>query len=472
MNSNSISKAVRYALVAGAATAMAAPAVFAQDATQSTNTNQNQNNNTAQLGKIEVTGTMIRRTSVETAQPVTIITQAQIKATGLTSIGDVLQQISSMGAALNTQFNNGGNGGTFLDLRNLGSQRLLVLINGQRVDAGLGGAVDLNNIPISIIDHVEILQDGASAIYGSDAIAGVVNIVTVKNYNGAEASAYMGMYDGHGDGGGWDGKTQEYDFTIGSSGARSGVVMNVSYVNQSPVWAGNRSISKEPVIGGGPASGSSATATGRFLVITPGAGSCPAASTISALHNGSLCDLAQSDAPNFAPTLGSLAPFQTKDRFNYAPLNYLVTPNERTSLYVQGHYDLTDNLTFNTMAIYNDRVSQQVLAPSPLFIGAAGTSDSNGQPIGISAQNPYNPFGKDLVASSSTGASAPACYTGGTCDELYFSGRRPLELGNRVFNQNVESFAFRGASAGTSTCSAANGTGMQTTTTVTTTRPM
>ncbi|MGB9428808.1 MAG: TonB-dependent receptor [Gammaproteobacteria bacterium] len=456
MNSNLITKAVRYALVAGAASALAAPAVFAQDATQST-ANQNQNANTAQLGKIEVTGTRIKRTDVETAQPVTIVTQAQIKATGLTSIGDVLQNLSSMGAALNTQFNNGGTGATNLNLRNLGSARLLVLVDGQRVDTGLGGSVDLNNIPISIVDHIEVLQDGASAIYGSDAIAGVVNIITIKNFNGAEASAYMGMFDGHADGGGWDGKQQEYDFTIGSSGDRSGVVMNVAYVNASPMWAGNRSISKEPNIGGGAAVGSSGAATGRFIVYAHGNQSglnkgCNSYSSVSL----TVCDLTQANAPNTSqnPSLSSLRPWTDADHFNFAPLNYLVTPNERTSMYVQGHYDLADNLTFTTMGIYNNRVSQQVLAPSPLFLGASGTSNSNGQSISISGLNPYNPFKTGLVGSAQyrtttntqTGkvTTPPPCYTAGTCDELSFLGRRPLELGNRVFNQNVDSFAFRG----------------------------
>ncbi len=268
MNSNLISKAVRYALLAGAASAVATPAVFAADQTASTSNTTD--TSTAQLGKIEVTGTRIKRTDVETAQPVSIITQSQIKASGLTSIGDVLQQVSSFGAALNTQFNNGGDGETRLDLRNLSPVRLLVLLNGQRVDSGVSGAVDLNNIPAAIIDHVEVLQDGASAIYGSDAISGVVNIITVKNYNGAEAKAFLGMFDGKNDGGGWDGKTQSYDFTIGTSGDKSGVVMNIAYVNQSPMFAGNRSISKEPVFGSGSAGGSSGNPGGRFIVLAHG----------------------------------------------------------------------------------------------------------------------------------------------------------------------------------------------------------
>src|SRR6185503_18134240 len=244
MNSNQISKAVRYALVAGAVGATTAtPSAFAADADQSAAANQN---NTAQLGKIEVTGTRIKRTDVETAQPVTMLTAAQIKSTGLTSIGDILQTVSQAGAALNTTFNNGGNGRTNIDLRNLGANRVLVLVNGRRWVTGLGGpgeqGVDLNEIPVAIIDHVEILQDGASAIYGSDAISGVVNIITIKNYNGAEANAYTSIFAGEGH---HDGKVQEYDFTLGSSGDKGAVVMSVNYVNQHEIWGGNRATSRE-----------------------------------------------------------------------------------------------------------------------------------------------------------------------------------------------------------------------------------
>jgi len=444
MKSNLITKAVRYALVAGAATALAAPAVFAQNATQST-TNQNQNN-TAQLGKIEVTGTRIKRTNVETAQPITIITAAQIKATGLNSIGDVLQQITSAGASFNTQFNNGGTGATYIDLRNLGSIRVLVLLNGQRVDAGVAGSVDLNNIPLSVVDHIEVLQDGASAIYGSDAISGVVNIITIKNYNGAEANAYVGMFDGHPDGGGWDGKTQEYDFTIGSSGDRSGVVMNAEYVNQSPMFAGNRTISKEPVIGGGVSSGSSGTPSGRFFIGIPAGTNCPAGVTTNRNPFSTTCDMTLITTPDNNPSLSNFRDWQNSDHYNFAPLNYLVSPSERTSLFVQGHYDITDNLTFNTMAIYNDRVSQQQLAPTPLFLGRSGTNTLNGQPIVISGKNPYNPFGVDLTGGST--GTASTCAARDNCDVLQFLGRRSVEFGNRVFNNKVQSFAFRGGFTG------------------------
>ena len=260
MNSNLISKAVRYAIMAGAASAVAAPSAFAADAAATTT-----DTSTAQLGKIEVTGTRIKRTSVETAQPITIVTAQQIKASGFTSIGDVLSNLSSTGSAINNQVNNGNGGQENVDLRNMGARRVLVLVNGKRWVPQIDNSVDLLTIPTAIIDHIEILQDGASAIYGSDAIAGVINLITVKDYSGAEASAYLGMY--HGDGHN-DGKKQEYDFTLGSSGDKSGVVMNVSYTNESPVFAGNRTISKEAIYGVG--GGSSSTPGGHFVINNAG----------------------------------------------------------------------------------------------------------------------------------------------------------------------------------------------------------
>src|SRR5690242_18253045 len=438
MNSNQINKAVRYALVAGAVSAVAAPSAFAADAAADQST---ANQNTAQLGKIEVTGTRIKRTDVETAQPVSIITATQLKATGLTSIGDILQTVTQAGAALNTTFNNGGNGRTNIDLRFLGANRVLVLVNGRRWIPGLGGpgqnGVDLNQIPVSIIDHVEILQDGASAIYGSDAIAGVINIITIKSYNGAEANAYTSIYSGEGH---HDGKVQEYDFTVGSSGDKAGVVMNVAYVNQHEIWAGARSISKEPVRDGGAASGSSAAANGRFLFTGLGAtankkfGAAQCAPINPASSSYGTCNLAMNTPVAGKPATTDFHNFTNNDRYNFAPLNYFVTPNERTSFYTQGHYDLADNLTFNTELVFNKRNSNQSLAPSPIFIGL-GQSTANGTGIGVGKTNPFNPFGVDLVSNLSQFNPASNYL-------LFLIGRRPLEGGLRIFNENMETFQF------------------------------
>ena len=441
-----LSKMIRGVLLTGAVGALQVLPAYADDTT----TDQNNpppptQSNTAQLGKVEVTGSRIKRVDVEAARPITVITAQQIKQSGLTTVGDVLEQLPSTGAAVNSQFNNGGSGRSNVDLRNLGSDRLLVLLDGKRVINGLAGDVDLNTIPVAIIDHVEILQDGASAQYGSDAISGVINIITIKRYNGAQASAYLGKFDAHGDGGGWDGEHQQYDFTLGSDGDKGGVVMNVSYIHDNPVRAGNRSISKEPVIGAGVTGGSGITPKGNFAIFD--ASGCPGRATPTAYGT---CDMTLINAPKpgvagaaNGPSLANFRNFLPTDRFNYAPDNYLATPSERIGFFIQGDYDLADNLTFDAQVLFNNRKSSEELAPNTITLGAFGAALTAGNPVGISGQNPYNPFGKDLVANFSS-----SCIFTGSCDALLFLGRRLTEGGDRVLNQNVNNFQFNGGFKG------------------------
>ena len=152
-------------------------------------------------GDIVVTGSRIRRDPLDHDAPRVFVDQADIAKTGLNSTNDVLQRLPSSGGGLNGKFNNSGNfgnppdgggvgaGAAEIDLRYLGSRRVLVLVDGLRYvngasASGVPGSVDLNSIPESMIERVEVLQDGASAIYGSDAIAGVVNIITKSSQKG------------------------------------------------------------------------------------------------------------------------------------------------------------------------------------------------------------------------------------------------------------------------------------------------
>ncbi len=447
-NRNLLKRAIQAALACSVTTSLiAGPAALAQDQTAGTNTN-----NTAQLGKIEVTGTRIKRTSVEQAQPIVVITQQQIKATGLSTIGQILQRLTSSGGALNTMANDGGNftytggGQTNVDLRNLGSNRTLVLVNGKRWITGLDGTVDLNTIPAAIIDHIEILQDGASAIYGSDAIAGVVNIITIKNFTGTEANAYVGMYDGHGVGGGWDGKTQSYDFTTGTGNDHSNLVFSISYTKQDGIKAGNRTISKEPTFGAGQTRGSSATPQGRFVFIPPTSSTptdpnnAPAGSTGLTSTQCPTTNFGSASSPNYEPlcdlTLipgqpgtapNQFAPFVQQDRFNYAPYNYVLTPEERYSGYVAGHTDLADNLTFSADMVYSHRNSTQQAGPTPLFF--ASTSIVTDVP----ANQKYNPFGFDLNTNVPIGPGW-----------LGLLGRRMVEDGPRIYTESEDTFRFSG----------------------------
>jgi len=160
---------------------------------------QDEDEDAAELGSIEITGSRLKQTDMETAQPVTIITREQIELSGFATVSDVLQNTpyNSFGSFKETSgYSSGQAVVNEISLRGLGSQRTLVLLDGRRIAStgGSGGAAqNLNQIPLAIIERIEILRDGASAIYGSDAIAGVVNIITRKDFDGASASITIGQ---------------------------------------------------------------------------------------------------------------------------------------------------------------------------------------------------------------------------------------------------------------------------------------
>ncbi|CAD1794410.1 TonB-dependent receptor [Xanthomonas euroxanthea] len=373
---------------------------------------------TTNLDKIEVTGSRIKRADVETSQPVFTMSRQQIESQGLTSIGDVIQNISSGGSALNSNVNNGGNGETRVNLRNLGSNRTLVLVNGRRWvgGTGLGGAVDLNTIPTAAVERIEVLKDGASTIYGSDAISGVVNIILRQNFDGAEANAYFGQYDKG------DGSRESYDFTIGSTGDRWHATLGVGYVKEEPVWAGDREISSVPVFGAVRGTGNSTTIPGGRFGIFGSTGPDPTtgAPTFGATRfNGT---------PGFSITNDggtTSRNYTAADSYNFAPANYLVTPQERKSVFADAGLSITDNVRFKTTVTYNERESSQILAPMPIVLGRSAPG-TNGADIVISASNIYNNTGRDI-------------------DYIQY---RAEETGGRIFTQNVKTFGFSGAFEG------------------------
>src|SRR5438309_2395588 len=229
---------------------------------------------------IVITGSRIRRDPLSQDQPVTFVDSEDIARTGLSSAADVLQRLPSSGGALNSKFNNSGNfgnppdgggvgaGAAEEDLRYLGSKRVLVLVDGLRYvngasASGVPGSTDLNSIPESMIDRIEVLQDGASAVYGSDAIAGVVNIITRKKQQGLRLSAQAGVF-GQG-----DGATYNLQGSWGTHFGGTDIVVGGNYVRQDGISSGDRSISLFPTPGttACDSSCSSGTPLGRFIVL-------------------------------------------------------------------------------------------------------------------------------------------------------------------------------------------------------------
>jgi iron complex outermembrane recepter protein len=223
----------------GASTA-AAPATATTTTTMTTAPQH-----TAQLGKITVTGSAVPRTSIETEAPVTLITAQQIQQSGLTTMADVVRAITSDNSGtIPTAFTAGfAAGASGIALRGLTVNSTLVLIDGHRTaayalaDDGQRSFTDLNSIPLNAVESIEVLKDGASAIYGADAIAGVVNIILYKTFTDSQIAAEVGTSQ-HG-----GGTTRRLTFLSGTgdlSQDRYNAYMNFEYEKDDPIWNRDR----------------------------------------------------------------------------------------------------------------------------------------------------------------------------------------------------------------------------------------
>ena len=394
------------------------------------------------LDTVKVTGSRIKQTNAVTAQPVFVLDRAKLDQTGAKSVGEILQQLTASGKALNAKFNSSGNfgspsdgggigaGSAQVDLRNLGSQRVLVLVDGIRwvnesSASGVSGSADLNTIPLAIVERIEVLEDGASAIYGSDAIAGVVNIITRKNFQGAELHTYYGEYSR-------GGETKDASFTFGTGGDGWSAILGASYYEQDAISSASWDQSSFPVPGGGLDFGSSGTPQGRFRFCDPArpvgtAGFCGDATNDPQFYNITLNP--GTTTPVFVPgnpNGGTYNPFDSSDRFNFAPFNLLLTPSERKSVFANINIDLSENTRLHLKGLFNNRQSTNQAAPEPIFVGPGAGTGGIADTVSIPANHPFNPFGIALDANSN----------------FLFIGRRPLEVGPRLFTQNVDTWYF------------------------------
>jgi len=363
-NRNLLAESVRRALWLGVAgTSMLGTSAFAQDAEKDTKT----------LESVVVTGSRIPRTQSEGASPVFKIDRATIEKTGALTIGDFIQEIPSIaGAATNPSVNNGGgDGASTVSLRGLGEQRTLILVNGRRIVTN-----DVNAIPMSMVQSVEVLKDGASAIYGSDAIGGVVNFILRKKFDGVETNVSYGVSSrGDGDRIGWNA-------TAGVDSDRGSLIITANFNDQKEVRASDRDYSFFALSLGSTSStgvvqgGSSRALTGRYFINND-----PALVLLYGCNSVTLTPgttgANQSDFRCF--NFG-------RDAFNYQAVgNLQLTPSERTGLFVTGNYDITDNIKAYIDVFTNRTRSASQIAPLPFD----GLSDG----IALSEFSQFNPWG-------------------------------------------------------------------------------
>ena len=316
------------------------------------------------LDRIEVTGSRIRQVDIETSQPVLSISRQDIEAQGFSSVADILQNISAAGSPAISRSeplaSGEAVGGSYIDLRNLGANRTLVLVNGKRLGITTNGLQDISSIPTAAVERIEVLKDGASSIYGSDAMAGVVNIITRSNYDGAEVNLYYGQY---GEG---DGAKQNYDFVTGFSGDRGSVTVAAEYHQEDAVWAKDRWFSRDTYPG---YPQFSTTVVGQWGNWRP-SGSTGAW-----------------QAPNRGSDALDITDFHPQNADDTSVPNdqmHLINPLERRSLFVGANFDINDSIRFVSDMAYNQRSSSRQIAGYPTqstAIGAPMSADSYFNPL-------------------------------------------------------------------------------------------
>jgi iron complex outermembrane recepter protein len=331
---------------------------------------------------ILVTGSRIARATATTPSAVTVVTRDELLAAGRTMVGDILQALPEQGNAINAQFNNGGDGATRIDLRGLDVDRTLVLVNGRRfvaVGTGADSTVDLNTIPLAVIDRVEVQKDGASAVYGSGAVGGVVNIITRSRFEGTEASLYTGRAR-RGDGFSLDASVITGHRTEAPGGH---VVFSAGVQRQEPVFAGDRAFSRFDKVFDfrtrrESTSGSTATPGGRIdqrSIDVDGDGNPDGFNLCGAGVAACTPDGRGGFRPFVAPA----------DLYNFAAVNFLYTPSSRFNAFSAGSYPIRPHVSGFFESSYLHRDSDQELAPTPFLAD-----------VPISRDSIFNPFGGDV----------------------------------------------------------------------------
>jgi iron complex outermembrane receptor protein len=420
---------LRASLLLGAATALALGMGGAASAAESE----------SNIETVVVTGSHIVSPNLQATSPVMEVTAQNIKVSGLNKIDDYLSklpQIYASASETNT-ISNGTSGIASVDLRGMGCDRTMVLIDGQRMPYGSpdDSCVDLNQIPNLLIDRVDVLTGGSSAVYGSDAIAGVVNFVTKKDFEGVKFSAQYGIYEHGNDYSGrgnirdaianmhehnpdqyklpsdtvWDGAGKVLEAMIGvnSASGKGNLTAYFSYRQNDAIVGSNRDYSACDISSG---------MDDNHTYICGGSGQ---AAAVTRLVIGDNYDLAVD------PKSGAVRDFdRSTDLYNYSPTMHFQRPDERYSFGVVGHYDYNPRLNLYTQMMYTHYTTDAQIAASGDFMRTTT----------LNCGNPLVPG--EII--SDMGCSA-ADISANTAQAALIS-RRNLEGGPRFDNFNYTSY--------------------------------
>ncbi|HTG37534.1 TonB-dependent receptor domain-containing protein [Sphingomonas sp.] len=398
---------------------------------------------------IVITGSLIRNPNLVASNPVTVVGSDEIDLRQTNTAEQLLRELPGVVPSIGSAVNNGNGGSSFVNLRGLGSNRNLVLLDGVRiVPSNLEGVVDLNNIPLALVQRVDVLTGGASTTYGADAISGVVNFVTRTDFAGIDLNLSNQISERG------DGSIFRADLTVGANFAdgRGNAVLSVGYQQADPVFQGDRDISRAQVDSFSGGLGGSGTSTpSRFSGINPTGANSITDSTICGEGFAIECNSVQGTRQINAAGTGfnNSAAFTP---FNFNPDNIFQTPFERYNIYAAANYELSESVEVYNRAIFSKNTVSTIIAPSGAF----------GLPVSVSLNNPFlsaaqrNAFcafdtdpGVGYTARFSAAECAAAATATGVDDPTYrqvddvLLFRRATELGPRVSEYTTTFFDYR-----------------------------
>ncbi len=378
------------------------------------------------MTEIVVTGTRIKGVPNATSpSPISVTNSAQIAMTKADSIEEVLQHMTGADFTngISGASNNGGVGLSAVSLRNLGPARALVLIDGQRLVSGFSGTdtvVDLNAVPLSMVDRIEVLRDGASSIYGADAIGGVINIITKKNANGMTADASYGQ-SGHG-----DGAVYSFSSSVGVDSDKGNVAIAIGWDHRDAIQGADRAWSTDPHVGAAHGEGGSVY-RGQLNILQD-------EHSTAVWANGQQLDRTDStvnwgaidSALVYLPKAGTVKMSADKPDWND-----LAGGSDRKQISFNSHYNLTDNLRFVAEGFFTNRKSNQSLRPEPLLGDTIAT------------------FVPGTTTTLFPGFVVPADAPGNTTGSAITAYLTPNQFGPRLYRQNVNTYRIRTGFEGT-----------------------